>query len=255
MSKIKLLQSNNIYDCEIKNIKSEVFKITINSDTEIDFIEFSSGFLLLNEFNGLVMGEHRDYTIQYKTSDEKNVFYISNGEIYSEIEEPTKEPEKELTEEEKLELQKVQFENAKIAKINEMEISCKQAIETGVSIDDKQYSYTVQDQSNMLNAMNLAKETGLEVPYHADGESCTLYDYSTISTIYMQEQMNLTKNQTYFNQLKLYINSLDNISYLDTVNSIYYGIELTGEYLETFNSIIAQSQQIMETLVELAATE
>lgn len=42
--------------------------------------------------------------------------------------------------------------------------------------------------------MNLAKETGMEVPYHADGELCGLYDYGAISAIYIQETIYLNHN-------------------------------------------------------------
>lgn len=258
MEKIKLLQSNNIFDATIEYIKSGVYKIILSEDTTVDFIEFSSGFQVLNEFNGSIMAEYRDYTIQYKESseDEKNVFYMSNGEIYVEPEpEPTPDlepiPDKELTDEEKAALKEQEFISAKSNKINSMEEACKNAIETGIVIDGKQYAYTVQDQSNMLNAMSLAQQTGLEVPYHANGESCSLYNYTALATIYMQEQMNLTKNQTYFNQLKLYINSIDDVELLDEINNIYYGTELTGEYLDTYNMIIEQSQQIMQKLIVL----
>lgn len=65
--------------------------------------------------------------------------------------------------------------------------------------------------------------------------------------------MNLMKNQTYFNQLKLYINSITDVNELDTVNGIYYGTKLQSEYLDTYNKIIAQSEQIMSILVLIEA--
>ena len=261
MEKIKLLQSNNIFDANITYIKSDVYKIELENNDVVDFIEFSSGFQTLNEYNGSVMAEYRDYTIKYKDSaeDEKNVFYISNGEIYVEPtpvepEEPTPPiPEMELTEEEKAALKEQEFLNAKSYKIDEMSNACEKAIENGIIVGGKAYSYTVQDQSNMLSIVNMARETGMEVPYHANGETCALYDYSSIAAIYMEEQMNLMRNQTYFNQLKLYINSITDVNELDTVNGIYYGTELQGEYLDTYNKIIAQSEQIMSKLVLIEA--
>lgn len=119
-----------------------------------------------------------------------------------------------------------------------MSNACEAVIENGVEVNGKHYSYTVQDQSNMLNAMNLAKETGMEVPYHADGESCGLYNYDAISAIYIQETMNLTTNQTYFNQLKLYILSISDVDKTDDIAAIKYGDKLTGEYLDKYNEIM-----------------
>ena len=130
---------------------------------------------------------------------------------------------------------------------------CEAVIENGVEVNGKHYSYTVQDQSNMLNAMNLAKETGMEVPYHADGESCSLYDYGAISAIYIQETMNLTTNQTYFNQLKLYILSISDVDKTDDIAAIKYGDKLTGEFLNKYNEIMSQSKKIVEKVVTLNA--
>lgn len=104
-------------------------------------------------------------------------FYISNDEIYVEPtpvepEEPTPPiPERELTEEEKAALKEQEFLNAKSYKIDEMSKVCEKAIENGVIVGGKAYSYTVQDQSNMLSIVNMARETGMEVPYHANGEA------------------------------------------------------------------------------------
>ena len=254
MEKIKLLSTDTMYNCKLNVLKKGVFKISIDTNTDLSYEVFSEGFQLLNEHNNSVMGNYSDYTVLYKASeeDEKNVFYISNGEIYVEHDTDTdnsNDTQVELTPEE-LEQQKLEnFIRVKQSKIEELRNICQEKIEDGVYVDNKKYSYTIQDQSNILNAMNLAKETGLEVPYHADDEPCTLYDYSTIASIYMQQQMNLTENQTYFNQLKQYINSINDVEQADDIIAIVYGQELTGEYLDTYNTIITQSQKILEQLI------
>ena len=257
MEKIKLLSSDTIYNCKLNSIKVGVFKISIDAPTSLSHEIFSDGFYLLNEHNNSVMGNYSDYTVLYKESEENenNVFYISNGEVYIEHDTNTdvgndsSDTQVELTPEE-LEQQKLEkFIRVKQSKIEELRNICQEKIEDGVYVDNKKYSYTIQDQSNILNAMNLAKETGLEVPYHADDEPCTLYDYSTIASIYMQQQMNLTENQTYFNQLKQYISSINDVEQTDDIIAIVYGQELTGEYLDTYNTIITQSQKILEQLI------
>ena len=252
MEKIKFSNSDTIYNCNLVFVKNNVIKIifdnTIPSEDTV-----LSGFSLLNEHNLDVMSDYSNYTTKYKDSDEDKTIYLSTGEIYSDspidnTDETNKIPEKET-------LIKAELEQAKKNKIAEMNNACELAIENGISVDDKQYSYTIQDQSNMLNAMNLAKETGLEVPYHANGESCSLYSYEEIAAIYMQAQLNLTMNQTYFNQLKLYIESIISTEDIDKVNSITWGTELEGEYLETYNEIVAQGNAIMQKLVAIEASE
>lgn len=257
MEKIKFNNSDTTYNCNLVFVKKNVIKIIFDNTVPSEDI-ILSGFSLLNEYNLEVMSDYSNYTTKYKDSDEDKTFYLSTGEIYSDSpisDETNKIPEKELTEEEKEALAKAELEQAKKNKIAEMNTACELAIENGISVNDKQYSYTIQDQSNMLNAMNLAKETGLEVPYHANGESCSLYSYEEIASIYMQAQMNLTMNQTYFNQLKLYIESIVDTEEMVNINSITWGMELEGKYLETYNAIIAQSKTIMQKLIMIEASE
>ena len=47
---------------------------------------------------------------------------------------------------------------------------------------------------------------------------------------------------TYHNQLKLYINSLQT---KEEVNQVYYGMELSGEYLDTYNEIMQNANLIV----------
>ena len=51
---------------------------------------------------------------------------------------------------------------------------------------------------------------------------------------------------TYFNQLKLYVETLETI---DEVNSVVYGQELTSTYIETYNNSMMQAQLVLETLL------
>ena len=115
----------------------------------------------------------------------------------------------------------------------------------GISYNGKHYSYNYSDQNNISNLVQMAKITGMDVPYHADGESCELYSPADIYTIYIAQEINVTQNTTYLNQLKAYIDTLDDI---DAIKNIVYGQELTGEYLQNFNNIMEHSQKIIEVL-------
>lgn len=247
MEKIKFLKDSMLYTCDLTPIKNGVYKIT--SDTLPAENVVLSGFEILNENNFSVMSDCSNFTTKYKESD-GNSIYVSTGEIYVEPAVPDPEPIPEPTEEELAAQKLAEFNIEKENKIYEMRSACETTIEKGITTSDgKKYSYTVQDQSNILNAMNLAKATGLEVPYHADGESCSLYTYDDIASIYIQEQMNLTKNQTYFNQLKLYIESVTDVKDIDLIKNIYYGTDLTGKYLDKYNEIMVQSEKVIQELV------
>lgn len=130
---------------------------------------------------------------------------------------------------------------AKQNKIAEITNACATAITSGVDFAGKHYSYTSEDQANILNLVTMS-ETGLDLPYHADGESCRLYSAQEILTIYVKGEVNITKNTTYQNQLKLYVKSCDTV---EQINAVQYGVELTGEYLNTFNMMMSQAMLVM----------
>lgn len=85
--------------------------------------------------------------------------------------------------------------------------------------------------------------TGMSVPYHANNTSCKLYSPEQITELYIAEKTNLTRHETYFNQLKMYVLTLDNI---EDVQSVNYGQELAGIYLENYNEIMLHAQALIQ---------
>ena len=131
-------------------------------------------------------------------------------------------------------------------KIIEFNQKCNTSIESGVEYNNSHYSYTTEDQIDLKTAVENATSTGLDVPYHADGESCRLHSVDEIVAIYVACQSNLVHHTTYFNQLKQYINSLTTV---EEIQAVEYGQELTGEYLENYNLMIAQSTKLIEAFI------
>lgn len=150
------------------------------------------------------------------------------------------------------------YENLIPTKINELSQSCEQAIIAGtdVTLSDgtqKRFEYTLADQSNLANIFNSLIIGGVTTgyPYHAKDEECKLYSTQDLLLIYVALNMNTTYHQTYFNQLKAYVNSFigtddDNES---IVNEINYGMELTGEYLEKCNNLVSTAQEQINAVV------
>src|SRR5699024_8159305 len=99
----------------------------------------------------------------------------------------------------------------KAKKISELSNICKSKIETGVTIQidgvDETFSYGIEsgDQGNIDDIFSLAVSTGLPQPYHCNGGNCKLYTVEQISELYVAVKMLKTKETTYFNQLKKYI--------------------------------------------------
>lgn len=144
------------------------------------------------------------------------------------------------------------LEEIKTRKINDFSSICKNNIENGVTIEidgqDEHFAYSIEsgDQGNIDDIFNLAITTGLSQPYHSSNGNCKLYTVEQISTLYIAVKYLKAKETTYFNQMKQYIQDCED---KETVKSITYGQELTGKYLENYNSMMAQSQAIIESLV------
>ena len=225
---------------------TNIVKITFSENTDIkSLISNMDIFKSIKMYTqgGLICGEWSDYITLYLQTD--NSIQLSNdGSVYVEPEKPTKPNPKPEPEEPKKE---ETLEDVKKDKINELSENCKQLIYSGVTVDidgvAEHFSYKTEDQTNIKDACDYAKTTGLSVPYHADNTGCKLYTPEQIMNIYIAEKTNLTNQETYFNQLKIYVMSLDNI---DDVKNVLYGQDLTGEYLENYNTVMTQAGLIIQ---------
>ena len=156
------------------------------------------------------------------------------------------------------------YETIVPSKISALSQSCEQAIVAGtdVTLSDgtqKRFEYTLADQSNLANIFNSLIIGGVTTgyPYHAKNEECQVYSTQDLLLIYVALNMNTTYHQTYFNQLKAYVNSFigTDDSNESIVTGINYGDALTGEYLEKCNELVSTAQaQINEVVSKIKAT-
>lgn len=126
----------------------------------------------------------------------------------------------------------VSLEFVKSSKIKEMSIACRKAITDGfdITLSDNishHFSLTVQDQLNLLTISSEILSGETEIVYHADGEVCKYYSVEDATAIVNVATKHKTYHTTYYNSLKVYINSLDNIT---DISNIEYGVEIPEEY-------------------------
>lgn len=171
--------------------------------------------------------------------DNFNIYKVVDGKVV----ETTADDKKPYMDEKA----KQEFETALNNKLTEISAASNAAIINGIDLNGSHYSYKTEDQNNISNAVTLANQTKLAVPYHADGESCRLYEPNEITNIYVLEETNLTHNITYHNQLKLYVQTLTTKA---EIEEVVYGVtELTGEYLDTYNMIMTQAQEVIRHFI------
>ncbi len=233
-----------VYDGDFAQIG--INQVRVVFDTQIPSnAELLSGFNLINEHNGFIQTKREDYKYIYRTySDNSLMIELCNDGIEYVEPEPIVIPEPEPyvpTYEEVLE-----------NKINELSVICQNTITVGLDINGQHFSYTAEDQTNLKEIFDTVKVTGLPMGYHADGQTCTEYSAMELINIYVQLTMNKYCQQTYFNQSRTYLKSLENTDKnKEFISSYTYGTPLIEPYLSNYNSMIelynAQIQAMLPT--------
>lgn len=129
-------------------------------------------------------------------------------------------------------IEETTIEYVRSTKIAEMTSVCNKVIENGIDVflsDGVSYhfSLTTQDQLNLITLQSMIASGETSIPYHADGELCRYYSVDDITTVMDAATAYKTYHVTYFNSLKMYINSMNNIS---DISAVQYGMAVPDEY-------------------------
>lgn len=89
------------------------------------------------------------------------------------------------------------------------------------------FSLTTQDQLNLITLSALAESGETAIPYHADGELCKFYPTEDITKIISTATAFKTYHVSYFNALRVFIESLETI---EAIKAITYGVSIPEEY-------------------------
>lgn len=244
----------NGFSYEINSIRKimNLLKITFDENVDVDSLLEDMSFFDVVEIltrNEEVCGTYNDFnTVYLRDTENTNVVTLSNdGSVYVEPEIPDIED---------IPAYIPTIEDVQMSKINELSSICESQIVNGVDVEIdgvmEHFSYKLEDQNELKSAFDLALQTGMSVPYHSDGNGCKLYTVEQITSLYIAQQTNLTHHKTYFNQMKMYINTLDDI---EVVKAIVYGDALTGQYLEDYNTVMNQAALIIQKVLENGGIE
>lgn len=124
------------------------------------------------------------------------------------------------------------LDEIKTSKIKELSTECNKTIINGFDVvlsDNNKYhfSLTYEDQINLITLSGMVQAGEKYIPYHADDGECKYYSTEDMNHIITVGTTFKTYHTTYFNSLKMFVNSLtDN----ETVRSIEYGINIPDEY-------------------------
>lgn len=128
--------------------------------------------------------------------------------------------------------EEVTVEYVRTIKVAEMNMVCNKVIENGIDVllsDGEVYhfSLTTQDQLNLITLQSMISAGETMIPYHADGELCRYYSVDDIKVVMDAATAHKTFHVTYFNSLKVYINAMENMT---DIASVQYGIDIPDEY-------------------------
>lgn len=136
------------------------------------------------------------------------------------------------------------------AKLSEISTACNVVIINGVDIklgeETVHFNLSIEDQSNINNLFRVVELGGSEFPYQSDGGICRVYSASEIVQIYIAAQTLITTQTTYHNELKQYVQSLDNA---ESISAVEYGMTLPEPYLTEMNEKLAVAQQQMQAIL------
>lgn len=136
-------------------------------------------------------------------------------------------------------------------KLSELSSACNAAITAGADVQlsdgsTARFSYSLEDQSNVSEMFNAVLMGATSYPYHANGENCRMYSAADIISIYLALSSLKTSQTTYYNQLRQYVQTLETVP---KIKAVKYGDALTGEYLETYNTLLTQAQTEMQKIL------
>lgn len=239
-------------DVELTLYDSTRIKCRFYSDLSIEDINnLRSGFKELNENNLKVQGDFSKMKYIYRRLDDKTVIFTSDeNDIYIEPEKIEENTPANETAKTNPDVNAPTIEESKYLKILELSSICNSSIINGVDIiiDEKyeHFSYKNEDQANIKELFDIAIASNAPIYYHADGMGCKLYSVDEITELYTKAMLNKTHHMTYFNQIKMYVETLDDI---EKINEMFYGQELTGKYLEVYNDVMKQTKENINLMI------
>lgn len=131
-------------------------------------------------------------------------------------------------------------------KIQQMSEECSKTIQKGVQYNGKVYSLTPNDQINIDSMFNAVLAGAKEYPYHANGESCCNMKAEDILNLYVLYKKIVTYYTTYYNQLKMYIDTLTN---KEDVEKVFFRQELTGVFQEQLEDMMVSADVQMQNII------
>ena len=128
--------------------------------------------------------------------------------------------------------------------------TCQSLIYSGIDVQltagTEHFSLEPNDQTNIDSMFTAVTLGASQYPYHSDGNQCTLYSAQDIVTLYVAYKTFVTKQTTYCNFLKIWINRETD---MNTIAGIMYGSELPEDLASQMNEILASADEEIQNVI------
>lgn len=223
MAYLKFLDSQKIIQCTVVPESEHVVTLKFHDAVTVD----KSGFdLFLDEQGELDIGgdSYHGYNTVYRNDDttaKYNGYQLSNdGSVYEEQPQPTPvEPT---------------LDELKEQKIAEMNVAQQESIQNGVDVTMsdgtvEHFTLTDHDQTSLMGLQTKVAQGEKQIPWHTSdvNEPCKYYSNTDMALITETAMQAVTFAVTYFRDLRIYINSMEDST---SVQNVTYGMIIPKEY-------------------------
>lgn len=233
MLKLKYVNTEEYYSVDFEYVNDHILQITG------DFPVKTDGFTISRELEDGEMdelGDYSAYTTVYRTI-ENGAQFSDDGSTYVPPE-PTPPPEPYIP----------TLEEAKFLKINDMNVRQQLAISDGIDITltdgtVEHFTLTDHDQTSLMGLQTQIAAGIDRIPWHtADhADHCKYYSNEDMQLIVTAAMAYVTWHVTYFRDLRIYIDSLQD---KESVEAVVYGMDIPEEYQsEVLKDLIAAKAQ------------
>ncbi len=219
MLKLQYVGGDETYLVEFKKISGNVVQVTGELPVK------TKGFTLSRIKEDTWRADYTAYKTVYREVP-GGVQFSNDGSVYvaPPEPEPTPEPEPYVP----------TLGEVKTAKIEEMNQLQQNVIQMGIDVtlsdgSIEHFSLTANDQISLMGLQAQVAAGAEQIPWHASDHNkhCKYYTNTDMQLIIMAAMQYVSYHVTYFRDLRIYINSLDN---KESVQAVSYGMTIPEEY-------------------------
>lgn len=226
----------------------KAYKATVLPNGNVVTLKFADGKEVSTKGFNLYLDEkctvdiggssYHGYTTMYRNDAETekyNGYQLSNdGSVYSDPVHPEPEPS-------------ISLDELKKQKILEMNAEQQSVIEKGANVElsdgsVEHFTLTSNDQTSLVGLESRVASGDENIPWHTSdtSEHCKFYSNADMSKITSTAMQYVTYHVTYFRDLRIYINSMQDKA---SVESVRYGMYIPTEYQSEVLSALYAAQK------------